>query len=238
MRRFDPPRFRKSLHQYNQGFVQNEPMVAYPVPRQEWIPDDKFILRPTPPPPRQFFDEVNGTFDFERLALLSKCSREVFANIYKKETGSPPDDVARMLWGLAVDKVLRLDHEQRWECQFPVEQDAVRRRYGGESRLGKCISDRKTNHPQFDLGNVPSSGTSTMVGSSRGSMVGDEARSMPNLEEDEIELPRAEKWYKDIADQSWLKLGREGEPTRQETPRQEPPREDYANSYMIKVPYT
>ena len=236
-----PPRFRQlqplSYHQptplYHQNTFQSGPKdvvsVSHPVlwppvlsRPQSAIPNHTF--RPAsipPPPPRPYRYEVDLVFDFEGVALSSNCNPDVFVKTYWKKNGFSPSQGAWAAWASVVEKVKRAE---QYELQKAAERE-TRERYGAGSRLTKWTSKSLLDLPASEPGYSSSSDTSTKVASSRTSEVGDEESMAMNVvwsdRKREIERPRTQKWWKDVADKTWA-FG-------------EPPRPDDPEHYMTHI---
>ena len=237
-----PPRFRQpqpqlpAYHQptplYYQNAVQSGPKDAAPVghpivwppvlsrPRSA-IPNHTFRPASIPPPPRPYRYDVDLFFDFEGVALSSNCNRDVFVKTYWKRNGFSPSQGAWAAWASVVEKVKRAE---QYELQKAMERE-TRERYGAGSRLTKWASKSLLDLPASELGYSSSSDASTKVASSRTSEAGDEGNMAVNVVGQnwkwEIEKPRTQKRWKDVADKTWA-FG-------------EPPRPDDPEHYMTHI---
>ena len=153
--------------------------------------------------------------------MSSNCNRDVFVKTYWKRNGFSPSQGAWAAWASVVEKVKRAE---QYELQKVAERE-TKERYGAGSRLTKWASKSLLDLPASELGYSSSSDASTKVASSRTSEVGDEGSEAVNVVGPdgkwEIERPRAQKRWKDIADKTWA-FG-------------EPPRPDDAEYYMTHI---
>ena len=225
-----PPRFRKQqlvYHQpipfHHQNVIQSRPKdtasVGNPVP---WLPAlsrppsiQNHTFRPgsTPPPPRPYRYDVDLVFDFQGVALFSNCNDEVFVQIYSWMHGFTPSQGAWADWMSTVER-LRND-----------EEPGTRERCGDGSRQRIWTHKRALNLPRSEPGYSFSSDASTRVPSSRTSEASDEGNVVANAAgpngKGEVERPRTQKRWKDVADMTWA-FG-------------EPPRLDDVEYYMTHV---
>lgn len=233
---FVPPRFRnhyQAVPLHYQNAVQNRPRDTVPVdhpvsrppvPSQPQNPTPTHTSRQTsfPPPPRPYFYGVDLVFDFERVALLSNCNRDIFVKTYWRMNGFSPSQAAWAAWASAVE---RLNRMQQCEYQQAMEWE-TRERCGAGSRLPKWCSSVIEDLPGSEpIYSSSSSDASTKVASSRNSEVGDEGSMMLNVVgsngKRESGVPRVQKPWKDITDKTWV-FG-------------EPPRPDDPEHYMTRI---
>jgi len=223
-----PPVYHRPLPLYHQNIVQNTTPVGNPVswppvlsqPRNS-VPNHAF--RPTfmPPPPRPYSYDVDLVFDFEGLALLSNCNRDVFVKTYWRMNGFSPSQAAWANWASTVERVKRM---QQHEYQKALEREA-RERYGNGSRLSRWSSNLVEDLPDSEPGYSSSSDASTKVASSRTSETGGEGSMVMNVVgsngKREIWMPLLQKRWKDVTDMTWAFGG--------------PPRSDDPEHYMTHI---
>lgn len=227
-----PPRFRQPpvYHQpvplHHQSVTPNGPRntipAGHPVP---WPPvlnmlqnsTQNHTFRPAsmPPPPRPYFYEADLVFDFEGFALSSKCNPNQFVMTYWKMNGHPPSSAAWAAWVAAVEKVGRA---RQYENQKATEQE-IKEGYGIGSRLQKWCTKSSEDLPGSNPGYSSSlPDASTKAGFLKNSEVGDGGSKAVSVfgsnGKREIGMPRAQKRWKDVADETWIF----GEPLRPDDP--------------------
>ena len=228
-----PPRFRQppAYHQHvpprHQNLVQNRPKETFPVGHPaSWPPvlnqpQNALLNHTIRPAPRPYFYEADLIFDFEGIALSSNCNPEVFVKDYQQRNGFEPSRAAWVSWASAVKKVR---HIREYEYQKAMERE-TRERQGAGSRLPKWCPSLLEDLPGVESGySSSSSTTSTKVASSAASEAGDEGRVVYIVgpsRKGEIRVPRVQKPWKDVADETWA--------------FEEPPRSDDPEQYMTHV---
>ena len=130
--------------------------------------------------------------------------------------GFSPSQAAWGAWATVVEKVEKAKRAQQYEYQKAMEQEAAERSRTG-SRLLKWSSNLTEDFSGSENGSSSSSSdASTKVASSRNFKAGCDGSVMTSLLglRRRIDAPRAQKPWKDIADNTWVF----GEPTGSDGP--------------------